>query len=292
MNTIKSKQLTALILTFNEENNISRVLERLQWLEKVIIVDSFSTDQTIRMVQAFPNTELHYRKFDTFGAQWHHGLSLIQSEWVLSLDADYVLTPEFIAETKRLIEAPAEYVAFETRFKFAVFGKPLRKDNTTPRPVLFMRDKGHFWDDGHTQRLRVEGRSGAYRSFIIHDDRKPLSRWVANLDSYSIKECGKLMDADNTHNNSFAIKVRKTKILAPFLVFFYCIFVNLAFLDGWRGWHYTLQRTLVEMLFALRLIEAEKLKPMLSPEKADVIAGRTESPAKESPQFESISNKL
>jgi glycosyltransferase involved in cell wall biosynthesis len=284
METINSKHLTALILTFNEENNISRVLDRLQWLEKVIIVDSFSTDQTIRMVQSFSNTELHYRKFDTFGAQWHYGLSLIPGEWVLSLDADYVLTPEFIAETKQLIGNPGENVAFESRFKFAVFGKPLRKDNTTPRPVLFMREKGHFWDDGHTQRLKIDGRSGAYRSFIIHDDRKSLSRWIANLDSYSIKECRKLMD--DGANHKFVIKVRRTKILAPFLVFFYCMFINLAFLDGWRGWHYTLQRTLVEMLFALRLIEEENLKPMLAADESEVNAKKVESSGKKRTHLE------
>ena len=53
----------------------------------------------------------------------------------------------------------------------------------------------------------------------------------------------------------FIFKLRKTKIFAPFLVFFYCLFIQGLIFKGWRGWHYTLQRTMVEMLIALRLTE-------------------------------------
>ena len=56
---------------------------------------------------------------------------------------------------------------------------------------------------------------------------------------------------------SFTSKLRKTKILAPVFVFFYCLFVKGLIFSGWRGWHYTLQRTLVEILLALRLTEQD-----------------------------------
>lgn len=72
-----------------------------------------------------------------------------------------------------------------------------------------------------------------------------------------------MLSEEATHPKSVVLRIRKTKVLAPFLVFFYCLFVNGALLDGWRGWHYTLQRTLVEILFALRLIEEQELKPQL-----------------------------
>lgn len=253
--TLVSK-LSALILTFNEEKNIERVLAELQWIDKVIVLDSYSTDATISLIEKFPNTEIHYRKFDTHATQWNYGLSLVSTPWVLTLDADYVLTEPFVHETMDFIKQDT-IVAFFTRFKFVVFGKPLRRDNTTPRPVLFLKNLCHYFDDGHTQRLSIGGKAGTYRSFILHDDRKPLSRWLANLDAYSIKECRKMLDLRGA--TSLTVRIRKTKIFAPVLVFFYCLFVNGAIFDGWRGWHYTLQRTLVEILFALRLIEEEKL---------------------------------
>lgn len=259
MEKVSQLKLTALILTFNEEKNIDRVLNELQWLEKVIVLDSYSTDATIDIITRYPNAEVHYRRFDTHATQWNFGLSLVASPWVLTLDADYVLTPAFIDEAKRFINDP-HHVAYYTRFKFVVFEKPLLRDNTTPRPVLFKKEYCSYFDDGHTQRLKINGNVGSFKSYVLHDDRKPLTRWLTNLDAYSIKECRKMLDTSKGSGRPLIAGIRKTKIFAPFFVFFYCLFVNGSILNGWRGWHYTLQRTLVEILFALRLIEEQKLK--------------------------------
>ena len=257
MKTLKSGQLSALILTYNEEANIGRVLSKLTWLEKVIVLDSYSSDATVGLVRQFPNTELHFRKFDSHAAQWNHGLSLVSSEWVLTLDADYVLPSSFVSETIDFIATGSDRVAYLTHFKFLVMGSPLMADNTTPRPVLFRKSLGQYFDDGHTQRLQISGETGFYRSAILHDDRKPLSRWLSNQDKYSIKECNKLLEVQESA--SVINRIRKTKVLAPIFIFFYCLFFKGLILNGWAGWYYTLQRTMVEMLFALRMIEREKL---------------------------------
>lgn len=258
MEMLDSTKLQALILTKNEEPNLKRVLDKLTWLEKVVILDSFSTDATLEIAAAYPNTVVVQRTFDTHGKQWNHGLSLLDSEWVLSLDADYVLPDDFIAETVKYVSA-GDKAAYETNFKFLVFGKPLLKDNTTPRPVLFKKAFCTYFDDGHTQRLQINGTTGQYQAEILHDDRKSLSRWLSNQDSYAIKECHKLATTP-AEGLPLSSKIRKTKILAPFIVFFYSLFVKGLIFNGWRGWHYTLQRTMVEIIFALRLIEEEKLK--------------------------------
>jgi glycosyltransferase involved in cell wall biosynthesis len=256
-----SDRLQALILTKDEEVNIERVLKKLLWIERVVVLDSFSTDSTLELISRFPNVEVFFRKFDTHANQWNYGLSLIESEWVLTLDADYVLTQEIIHETLTIIQPDNKSnVAYYSNFKFAVFGRPLSADNTTPRPVLFRKRNCSYFDDGHTQRLKINGKSDFLSSYILHDDRKPLSNWIDNLNRYSIKECQKLLDPNNRSRNSLITKIRRTKILAPLFVFFYCLVVKGLILNGWAGWHYTIQRTMVEMLFALRLIEEENLK--------------------------------
>lgn len=256
---VNSTVLQALILTKNEEPNLKRVLDKLTWLEKVVILDSFSTDATLEIAAAYPNVTLAQRAFDTHGKQWNFGLSLLDSEWVLSLDADYVLPDDFIAETEQYIKGGNDIAAYETNFKFLVFGKPLLKDNTTPRPVLFKKALCSYFDDGHTQRLQIGGDIGIYKALILHDDRKSFSRWLSNQDGYAIKEANKLI-ASAGEGLPLSSKIRKTKIFAPFIVFFYSLFVKGLIFNGWRGWHYTLQRTMVEMILALRLIEEEKLK--------------------------------
>jgi glycosyltransferase involved in cell wall biosynthesis len=258
MEILNSTVLQALILTKNEEPNLKRVLDKLTWLEKVVILDSFSTDATLEIAGSYTNTVILQRPFDTFAGQCNYGVSQLDSKWVLSLDADYVLTDEFIAETRGFILS-GEKAAYETTFKFLVFGAPLLKDNTTPRPVLFRKGYGSYFDDGHAHRLQLKGAAGRYKSYILHDDRKSLSRWMSNQDGYSIRECHKLLNTP-LEALPWSGKIRRNKVLAPFIVFFYSLFVKGLIFNGWRGWHYTLQRTMVEIVLALRLIEEEKLK--------------------------------
>ena len=253
MNAVSSNVLQAVILTKNEEPNIERVLEKLDWLERIVVVDSFSSDKTENIIRSFANTQLYKRVFDTHATQWNYGLEQADSQWILSLDADYVIHENFAKEVLEKV-GQTQFAAFDTQFRFLVFGEPLRGNNTTPRPVLFQKAVCSYFDDGHTQRLRVNGKTGVFTNKIDHDDRKTLTRWVINQAAYSIKECEMLV---NTPGNQLSVtsKLRKTKILAPFIIFFYCLFIKGLILDGWRGLYYTLQRTIVEMLFALRLIE-------------------------------------
>ena len=253
MNVLLSNLLQAVILTKNEESNIGRVLEHLKWVERVIVIDSLSTDATEAIVKSFANTEWHSRVFDTHATQWNYGVQQANSQWILSLDADYIIPEAFAEEIVEKIKQ-TDFAAFDTTFRFLMFGKPLRGNNTTPRPVLFQKSLCMYYDDGHTQRLQINGKTGTFTNKVDHDDRKPLSRWLTNQAAYSIRECEMLM---HTPKNKLTLtsKIRKTKVLAPLFIFFYCLFVKGLILDGWRGWYYTLQRTIVEMLFALRLIE-------------------------------------
>ncbi|MBS7566464.1 glycosyltransferase family 2 protein [Mucilaginibacter sp. Bleaf8] len=258
MHTVNAETLQALILTKNEEPNIKRVLDKLTWLDKVLVLDSYSTDNTISIMESYPNVEIVYRKFDTFAQQCNFGLDLIEAKWILSLDADYVLTDDFISETRQFISLNTPEVAYYTKFEFLIYGRQLLSNNTTPRAVLFKKGAGIYFNDGHAHRLQITGPTGAYKARILHDDRKSLSRWLGNQDGYSIRECHKLLDVTNESRNSVLNRIRRTKTLAPFFVFFYCLFAKGLIFSGWAGWYYTLQRTMVEMLFSLRLIEEEK----------------------------------
>ncbi|WP_028981506.1 glycosyltransferase family 2 protein [Sporocytophaga myxococcoides] len=250
-----NKDLTALIITYNEESNLFRVLEKLTWVPKVIILDSGSTDKTLGIANQFSNVSVVYRKFDSFAEQCNYGLSLINTEWTLSLDADYVFTDALIGEVQNALTKPL-FDSYEVAFRFCVYGYPLRSDNTTPRIILFKTKKGQYFNDGHAHRLLLDGTLNRFTNEILHDDRKDLSRWFRNQDKYSLQECHKILNEKELRKID---KIRKLKWLAPFLVFFYCLFVKRLIFDGWHGWYYTLQRTMVEIMFTLRLIEAEKI---------------------------------
>jgi len=96
----------------------------------------------------------------------------------------------------------------------------------------------------------------ALRGKILHDDRKPLSRWLTSQDRYAKLEADKLT---RTPAGALGLndRVRKTIVLGPPVVLLYTLFARGVVLDGWAGWYYAFQRALAETLLSLRLIEAK-----------------------------------
>ena len=250
------EKITPLILTFNEAPNIERTLQKLTWAKTIIVIDSYSTDNTLEIVPTYPQIEILQREFDSHTNQWNYGLEQIKTEWVLSLDADYVLTEELIAEISNLSPESSSDGYF-ARFKYCVFGKPLRGSILPPRQVLFRRQKAIYIDDGHTQLLKVDGKSAMLTSYILHDDRKSFTRWLWAQDRYMIIEAKKLRNTPLTEL-SLSDRIRQQKIIAPFIVFFYCLVLKRGIFDGWAGWYYAFQRTLAEIILSIRLLEEYK----------------------------------
>ena len=251
-------QITPLILTWNEEPNLQRCLERLRWARHVIVLDSGSTDATSSIASAFPNVRLLTRSFDNHTSQWNFGVDAAVSPWVLSLDSDYVLGEGFEQELARL-PLTQDIDAYFAAFRYLVFGKPLRASLYPPRAVLFRKDRCRYEADGHTQLLHVPGASGMLNSRIDHDDRKPLSRWIVSQDNYAKLEATKLL-ASEKEGLRPQDRLRLSGWAAVPATFLYTLLVKRTLLDGWHGWFYALQRTFAEILLAMRLLE-KRLDP-------------------------------
>lgn len=250
------EEITPLILTYNEAANLDRTLQQLTWAKQIIVIDSYSTDETLDIIQFYSQVQLFKRKFDSFANQCNFGLTKIVTPWVLSLDADYVLSDALIQELKCL--SCEEIDSYTAELTYCVAGRPLRGTLLPPRTVLYRLEKACYRDDGHAHRVQVLGTEGSLRSVIYHDDRKPLTRWLWAQDRYMVIEAKKLLETPNSQL-SRADRIRKQKIFAPWLVLFYCLILKGGILDGWHGWYYALQRVLAEILLAIRLIEVEKL---------------------------------
>ncbi len=246
--------ITPVILTYNEAPNLDRTLQSLTWAKRIVVIDSGSTDETLAILQRYPQVDVLTRLFDTHANQWNFGLQQVQTDWVLSLDADYQLTAELVAEMATLPISTA-IAAYYARFKYCVFGQPLRATLLPPRAVLFRRDRAAYFDDGHTQQLQVNGPTSELLAYIHHDDRKPLNRWLWAQDRYAILEAQKLQ-ATPTEKLSLGDRLRQRKVIAPFVVLFYCLILHRGILDGRAGWYYAFQRVLAEVLLSLHLLKA------------------------------------
>jgi glycosyltransferase involved in cell wall biosynthesis len=268
--------VTALVLTYSEQENIRRNLEALIWVPKVIVVDSFSNDRTLEIARSFPNVQIMQRVFDTHANQWNAGLDRIDTEWALTLDADYVLTAELQEEIKKL-EPASDLALYWGEFDYCVFGRPLRASVYPPRVVLFRTKRARYVDEGHSQQLRVKGKLAKFKGKIWHDDRKALSRWFQSQERFSEIEANYLLGAKGEERRvkseesggqgpaakseglSRIDRWRMKIFVVPILMPIYLLLVRGLIFDGWNGWYYTFQRTIAELMLALRLLE-QKLR--------------------------------
>jgi len=247
-------EITPLILTLNEAPNIPRLLDRLEWAREVVVLDSFSTDATEAIARSHGNVTFVRRAFDNHADQWNAGLERIRTRWVLALDADYLITDELFDELAQLRE-PADVTAYFARFRYCMGGRPLRASLYPPRAILFQTAKAHYVQDGHTQRLEFDGPSQFLHGHMLHDDRKPLTRWLETQRKYARQEARKLLERTN-QPLSLADRLRRSIWPAAPAAFIYTLFVKGCLFDGWPGWYYALQRTYAELLLSLELLDA------------------------------------
>ena len=256
------EQITPLILTFNEEPNLRRTLHAISWAKQIVIIDSGSTDGTLAITKEFPNTPVYHRRFDDHTSQWNFGLDQIKTEWVLTLDADYVCLSDLSLELTERKEFADVYFA---SIAYCIYGTRLRHSLYPPRAVLFRPSQCKYVDDGHTQLLDVNNRSHAQlRSSILHDDWKPLKGWFQSQARYAELEAAKIL-AIPQRALHWKDRIRKMIVFGPVLTFFYCLFVKGLAFNGWAGWYYTLQRVLAEVMLSLTLLDMKlKTKPKSS----------------------------
>jgi glycosyltransferase involved in cell wall biosynthesis len=246
-------KITPVILTFDEAPNIVRALERLTWARQIVVLDSGSADGTVEAARAFPGVCLRTRHFDSHAQQWNAAIgdASIATEWVLALDADYMVTPDLSAELASL-DPPDAVSGYRARFQFAMDGAVLRGSLYPPHVVLFRRQRGHYVQDGHTQRLVLDGEVHDLEATIVHDDRKPMRRWLASQRAYAGQEAERLRSIPWSEASA-RDRVRKLLVLAPWAVPAYTLFGQGVVLDGWSGVRYAAQRAIAETLIAREL---------------------------------------
>ncbi|MEN2785434.1 glycosyltransferase family 2 protein [Sphingomonas qilianensis] len=251
-------RITPMVITYNEAPNIARVLDRLRWARRILVIDSGSNDATLEIIARYPQAQVVTRAFDTFAGQCNFGLSLIETPFVLSIDADYVLSADLVAEIAALDPAMA-MSGYRTAFRYCIYGHRLRGTLYPARVTLYRPERAEYADFGHGHKLAIEGRVADLHATIDHDDRKSLRRWLASQDKYIVREADHLL-AMNPSERTRIERLRAMAWPAPFAALFYTLIIKGCLFDGWPGWFYALQRTYAELLLAIELIDRKLAK--------------------------------
>jgi glycosyltransferase involved in cell wall biosynthesis len=257
MNLPMLEPITPIILTRNEAPNIGSRLHELRWASDIVVVDSFSDDDTVEIVSTFPQARVFQRVFDNHASQWNFALNEtgIASDWVLALDADYHLPTGLIEELQGL--TPHEKTAgLQARFDYYIKGRLIRSALYQPVIVLYRRKQAAYIQDGHTQRLVVDGQIEQLNTRLLHDDRKSLRSFIEAQQRYAALEAKKIRLAD-PGDLSLSDRIRRLRLVAPAAVFFYCWIVRGGILDGWPGFYYACQRMFAELALSLYLLDGD-----------------------------------
>jgi len=252
-------EITPLLITFNEAPNLARTLDKLVWARRIVVVDSGSTDETLKILARYPQVEIVHRPFDSFAAQCNFGLAQVRTAWVLSLDADYELSDALVRELHKL-QATDTVSGYRASFVFRIYGHALRGNLYPPRVVLYRVHDAYYVNEGHGHRVVVAGTVIPLLGAIYHDDRKPLSRWLLSQQRYAQIEAEYLLNA-STSSLSRYDRIRRMGWPAPCLVLFYVLLIKGCLFDGWPGWFYALQRLLAESMIALEVIDRRLRRP-------------------------------
>ncbi len=246
------EEITPLLITHDEAPNIARTLDKLGWARRIVVIDSGSTDDTVRIARNYPQVEVIFHPFSDFASQCNFGLAQVTSAWVLSLDADYELSDHLVDELHTL-EMPPGVAGARARFVYRIFGRPLRGTLYPPRTVLYRRARARYRNEGHGHRIIVDGEVRELSGAIYHDDRKSLGRWLASQQRYARIEAEHLVALGRSARG--ADRLRLMGWPAPIGVLFYALFIKGCLLDGWAGWYYVLQRVVAEVLIALEIAD-------------------------------------
>ncbi len=250
-------QITPVVSSYNEEPNLARTLDKLTWAKDIVLIDSASTDATLAIARRYRNVRVFQTPDLTLAGKWNFALAGtgIATDWILALDADYVVTDGLIEELSRLAPPP-DVVAYRVNFTYCIYGRPLRHSIYPPDYKLLRRRGLSFVQDGHTQRTAFTGSARALNGYILHDDRKSLSRWLWSQDRYQAAEARKLLGR-RIAELDLSDRIRRQAVFGPFLVFLHILFVKGLLWEGRAGLYYAFQRMAAELILALNLLDAE-----------------------------------
>lgn len=224
-------KISGLIITFNEEKNIREVIECLDFVDEIIIVDSYSTDNTVAIANTYPKVKVVQNKFVDFTSQRNFTLDLANHNWVLFLDADERITPPLKAEIIAELQKPETKDAYYFLRKFYFAGKAIHFSGTqTDKNFrLFKKDKAYYTPERLVhETLKVDGTVGILQNKLLHYSYDNYAIYKKKMISYGVLK-GKELFQKGKRYNFF------THYLKTIFKFIKAFFIRLGILDGKNG---------------------------------------------------------
>ncbi|HYL75984.1 MAG TPA: glycosyltransferase family 2 protein [Bryobacteraceae bacterium] len=222
-------KISAAIITFNEERNISRVLESLRCCDEIVVVDSGSTDRTVELATKHGARVLE-SSWRGYAGQKNYASERCEHDWVLSLDADEALSEALEGEIWQIKKNGPDFDAYTMPRMAQYLGRWILHSGWYPDRKVRLYDRRHAkWvGDFVHESVLVEGRIGHLKSSILHFTCSSLSEHLKTMDRYTTLAAEQLVEQKK------AIGWRHLALEPPW-TFVKTYVLQRGFLDGAEG---------------------------------------------------------
>jgi len=223
--------ISVLVPCFNNEAYIEACLKAVAWADEVVLVDSFSTDQTLKIAKPYV-TRILQHEYDNSARQKNWAIPQAMHDWVFIVDTDELVNEELRREVEGAVACPSGFTGFRIPRKNIVFGRWLRHGGYWPdyQTRLFRKDAGRYEDRKVHAHIILKGPRGTLTSpFVHHPHRSIRAIRRTLLQRYSSWEAlQKREEGARFHWHQLLVR--------PVGAFVTRNFVKGGFRDGWRGW--------------------------------------------------------
>lgn len=281
--------VTVLIPTFNEEANIAQCLSSVMgWADQVFVVDSFSTDSTVRIAKGMGATVVQHA-FEGYAQQknWAMDTLPIRNDWLLILDSDEYVTAESRKEMETLARNNGNgFDGFLINRRFIFYGQWLRHCGWYPSWHLrFFRHRlGRYENRPVDEHVILTGKIGRLKNDLIHRDCRDMDWWIAKHNRYAAlsalanQQLRELRDAEErVQPKLFGGPAERRRFLkervwrympAKGILFFLYLYVfRLGFMDGRKGLMFCAMHGVFQQMKVAKeweLQELHNLRPVLT----------------------------
>ncbi len=230
-----STTLSVVIIACNEERGVGDVLKAAsQITDEIIFVDSGSTDRTIEIAQSY-GVKLYNQPWLGYGAQKNLAIGYAACDWILSLDADEVMTPELVSEIQAVLSSDliTKYDGFTIPRMLYIGKQAVKHGGFYPDAHLrlFRRGKGKFKERLVHESLVVDGPVAALKHPLQNHACNTIAEYGASLDNFA-----RLHAKQKLQEGYSGWQVHPlNETFHPYWTFFYKYIIRGGFMDGTLG---------------------------------------------------------
>ena len=246
------QKISAIVPTYNEESNIEDCLKSLDWVDELIVVDSFSKDKTVSIARKYTDKVIQHKYYYS-AAQKNWIIPRVSHQWIIIVDADERVSSELRDEILKLLEKTPDkkaYWIYRTNF---FMGKEIKHCGWQNDKVIRFFTKEYRYEDAkvHAEIKVRKKEPGTLSGKLIHHSYRNFRDYLIKLRRYS-KWGAEKSFARGKRANFFNI------LFAPLGMFFKRYVFNAGFLDGVHGFVLSLLAAVSTSLKYIKLWELQE----------------------------------